>query len=322
LHILHTFGKVEVRRLAGAASMVRTWYYKLDRRYPGGSAANDAYRCLRAIMNVAVAHSQPGPVRGGLTDRPPAGLADNQQVKSILAQNLDRPRCRRRRRRALSRKRIASAITRAGRQRRSEEKTAEIQGLLRREQLVAPAAVSEAMGASVAALVAVIKELDVQVAGLEEQLTAGFDQHSDAKVVRSLPGLGTVLGARVLGEFGDDPDRYTDAQARKNYAGTSPITKASGKSKVVLARSPATSGWPTRATCRRSRPSRPAPVPGLSTTPAGPRATRTTVRYEQWQTGSSASCTVTSGMAPFTAKTSPGTTANKRSLDNLAPWDV
>jgi hypothetical protein len=40
----------------------------------------------------------------------------------------------------------------------------------------------------------------------------------------------------VLGEFGDDPDRYADARARKNYAGTSPITVASGKRKVVKAR--------------------------------------------------------------------------------------
>jgi transposase len=138
--------------------------------------------------------------------------------------------------RALSRKRIAAAITRAGRRRRSAERAAEIQAVLRREQLPAPAALSEAMGASVAAMVAVTRELNTQVAHLEEQLAVGFDQHPDAKVVRSLPGLGTVLGARVLGEFGDDPDRYADAKARKNYAGTSPITKASGKSKVVLAR--------------------------------------------------------------------------------------
>jgi hypothetical protein len=54
--------------------------------------------------------------------------------------------------------------------------------------------------------------------------------------VRSLPGLGTILGARVLGEFGDDPNRYLDARARKNYAGTSPLTRSSGKSRVVTAR--------------------------------------------------------------------------------------
>jgi hypothetical protein len=45
-----------------------------------------------------------------------------------------------------------------------------------------------------------------------------------------------VLGARVLAEFGDDKRRYTDAKARKNYAGTSPITRQSGKKKLVLAR--------------------------------------------------------------------------------------
>jgi transposase len=138
--------------------------------------------------------------------------------------------------RTLSRKRIASAIGRAGRQRRIQERAAEIQAFLRADQLAAPAIISEAMGATVAALVAVIAELNTQIARLEEQLAEGFEQHPDAKIVRSLPGLGTILGARVLGEFGDDPNRYHDAKARKNYAGTSPITKASGKSKVVLAR--------------------------------------------------------------------------------------
>ena len=52
----------------------------------------------------------------------------------------------------------------------------------------------------------------------------------------SQPGLGPVLGARVLAEFGDDPRRYADGKARRNYAATSPITRASGKKKVVAAR--------------------------------------------------------------------------------------
>jgi len=68
------------------------------------------------------------------------------------------------------------------------------------------------------------------------EVEAGFESHPDAEVVRSLPGLGTVLGARVLGEFGDEPNRYTNAKSRKNYAGTSPITRASGTKRVVLAR--------------------------------------------------------------------------------------
>jgi transposase len=63
-----------------------------------------------------------------------------------------------------------------------------------------------------------------------------FEQHPDAKIIRSLPGLGMILGARALAEFGDDPNRFDDAKSRKNYASTSPITRASGKHRVVLAR--------------------------------------------------------------------------------------
>ncbi len=62
------------------------------------------------------------------------------------------------------------------------------------------------------------------------------DPHPDAEILRSQPGLGPVLAARVLAEFGDDPHRYADPKSRKNYAGTSPITKASGTRRVVLAR--------------------------------------------------------------------------------------
>ena len=75
-----------------------------------------------------------------------------------------------------------------------------------------------------------------QIAVLAQQLAADFEQHPDAGVVRSPPGLGTILGAQVLGEFGDVPDRYATAKSRRNYAGTSPITRASGNKRVVLAR--------------------------------------------------------------------------------------
>jgi transposase len=138
--------------------------------------------------------------------------------------------------RGLSRSKIAAALRRGGRRRRAEERAAEIQAALRADQLGAPEVISEAMGASVRSLVAVVAEVSKQIASLEQELSERFDQHPDAKVVRSLPGLGTVLGARVLGEFGDDPNRYPETKSRKNYAGTSPITKASGKQRVVLAR--------------------------------------------------------------------------------------
>src|SRR5215207_8545017 len=75
-----------------------------------------------------------------------------------------------------------------------------------------------------------------QIEVLAGQVEQGFGQHPDVEIYRSQPGLGVILGARVLAEFGDDPDRYADAKARKNYSGMSPITRASGTKRVVLAR--------------------------------------------------------------------------------------
>ena len=138
--------------------------------------------------------------------------------------------------RGLSASKIAAALRRGGRQRRIDERASEIQAALRAPQLAAPAAVSTAMGVSVSASVAVIAAMVAQIAELARELETGFDKHPDAEVVRSLPGLGTILGARVLGEFGDEPNRYGNAKSRKNYAGTSPITRASGTKRVVLAR--------------------------------------------------------------------------------------
>jgi hypothetical protein len=138
--------------------------------------------------------------------------------------------------RQLSISKIAAALRRGGRQRRIEARAAEIQTALRTDQLEAASLVSEAMGSTVRALVAVTAELVAQIARLETELADRFDQHPDAKIIRSLAGVGMVIGARVLAEFGDDPNRFADAKCRKNYAGTSPITRASGKSHVVLAR--------------------------------------------------------------------------------------
>ena len=138
--------------------------------------------------------------------------------------------------RQLSRSKIAAALRRGGRQRRIDERAVEVQTALRSPQLEAPALVADAMGASTVALVAVIVEMQAQIARLEAELGDRFEQHPDAKIIRSLPGLGMTLGARVLAEFGDDPNRYADAKSRKNYSGMSPITRASGKHHVVLAR--------------------------------------------------------------------------------------
>jgi hypothetical protein len=136
----------------------------------------------------------------------------------------------------LSLSKIRSALKAAGRQRNLDTRALQIQEMLRRDQLAAPAAVTAAFGATTRAAVAIIAELNHQIADLEAELATHFETHPDADIYLSLPGLGVILGARVLGEFGDDPNRYTAAKCRKNYAGTSPLTVASGKKRAVLAR--------------------------------------------------------------------------------------
>jgi transposase len=135
----------------------------------------------------------------------------------------------------LSRAQITGALKRA-RRRKVEDKAAAIQAALRTEQLAQPPAVAAAYAATVRSLVSVITAFNAEIATLEEQVTACFGRTRDAEIYLSQPGLGQVLAARVLGEFGDDEHRYATARNRKNYAGTSPITRASGKKKVVLAR--------------------------------------------------------------------------------------
>ena len=136
----------------------------------------------------------------------------------------------------LSLSKIRSALKHAGRQRNIDARAHEIAVALRTEQLAAPATVTAAFAATTRATVGIIGELNRQITDLKTQLATHFETHPDADIYLSLPGLGVILGARVLGEFGDDPNRYTTAKSRKNYAGTSPLTVASGKKCAVLAR--------------------------------------------------------------------------------------
>jgi transposase len=138
--------------------------------------------------------------------------------------------------RQLSRSKINKALERGGRRRNLDRRTTEIFEGLRTPQLEAPQLVAEAFGSAVASTVAIISSMNTEIARLQDELAGRFDSHPDAEILTSLPGLGRVLGARVLAEFGDDPTRYADARARRSYAGMAPITKASGTRRVVLAR--------------------------------------------------------------------------------------
>jgi len=129
-----------------------------------------------------------------------------------------------------------SAALRRARRHDIPARAAAVKDALRAPQLAQPAAITTAYAAAVQATAAILITLNEQISRLETHVEAHFLQHPDAPIYLSQPGTGTVNGARMLAEFGDAPGRYASAKGRKNYAGSSPITRASGRSKVVLAR--------------------------------------------------------------------------------------
>jgi hypothetical protein len=127
-------------------------------------------------------------------------------------------------------------VLRSARRRNVEARAEQIRTLLRAPEIRQPGPVQAVYAATVTSEVAVITALNAQIERLQAVVAEHFGRHPDAEIYTSLPGLGVVLAARGLGEFGDAPERYVDAKARKAYAGTAPITKASGRKKTVLAR--------------------------------------------------------------------------------------
>ena len=136
----------------------------------------------------------------------------------------------------VSQAKLVSALRKAGRQRNLESRAAELQVSLRKPHLEQPPTLATTYGIVVSSSVRLIRLYNQQLVELEQELQKSFELHPDAELYLSLPGLGFVLGARVIGEFGDDPNRYVDAKARRAYSGMAPVTRASGQSRIVAAR--------------------------------------------------------------------------------------
>ena len=218
------------------ADMVRTDSHQL-RAVAGDTAQAAAVKVVtrthKTLIWERTRHTQR--LRHALQDYFPAALEafedlDAPDTLELLARAPDPASAAR-----LTTAQISAALKRA-RRRGIAAKAGQIQAVLRAAHLGQPEVVTAAYAVSVRALITVLSTLNEQVKTLQGQVEAYFGQHPDAEIIMSQPGLGPVLGARVLAETGDDPTRYASAKARKNYAATSPITRASGKKKAVLAR--------------------------------------------------------------------------------------
>lgn len=129
----------------------------------------------------------------------------------------------------LTKTRIAAALRRAGRKRGIDDLAADIVERLRAPQLRQPDLVEQAMGRQAVALLAMLDAACAGADDLEQAAAEEFRKHPDHAVITSFPGLADLTGARVLAEIGDDRDRFADNRALKAYAGSAPVTRASGK---------------------------------------------------------------------------------------------
>ena len=136
----------------------------------------------------------------------------------------------------LTRTQLKAVLKRAGRQRGIDAEVERLHASLRLPQMRQLPLVETAMGRQALALLGKFEAACSAADDLAEASVELFEQHPDAAIITSFPGLGALSGARVLAEIGDDRGRFADARALKAYAGSAPVTRASGKSHAVMVR--------------------------------------------------------------------------------------
>ena len=131
---------------------------------------------------------------------------------------------------------LRAVLRKAGRSRGIDTEAARLREAFRASQMRQLPLVEQAMGRQALALLGQLDAACASAGDLERAVTESFNQHPDAGIITSFPGLGAITGARVLAEIGDDRSRFSDAKGLKAYAGAAPITRASGKTRSVTHR--------------------------------------------------------------------------------------
>jgi transposase len=136
----------------------------------------------------------------------------------------------------LTRTQLQAALKRAGRKRGIAAEADRIRDIFRAEWAHQPPLVEDALGKQMLALLMQLDAACTAADQLAQAVQDAFPQHPDAEILLGFPGLGIQLAARILAEIGDDRTRFADARGLKAYAGSSPITRASGKKSSITRR--------------------------------------------------------------------------------------
>ena len=135
-----------------------------------------------------------------------------------------------------NRTQLRALLKKAGPKNTIDAEVERLHTTLRAPQLRQLPLVEQAMGWQALAL---LRQLDAACASADDLAKASIHAltaHPDAEIITRFPGLGSLSGAPVLAELGEDRSRFADAKGLKAYAGAALITRASGKNMTVTAR--------------------------------------------------------------------------------------
>jgi len=82
-------------------------------------------------------------------------------------------------------------------------------------------------------LVAQLQTLATHIDAYDREIQRVLKLHPDGELYLSLPGAGDFLAARMVGELGDNRDRYHDSSIAQCEAGTAPVTRTSANTRTV-----------------------------------------------------------------------------------------
>lgn len=201
----------------------RSRYWRAPSRTPCGTDSRSATRSARCC-----ASTTPAALVAFL---PKAGGLARPDARAVLAA-APTPTVAAR----LTLSQLRAALKRGGRVRGVEQEAERLKSVFRSEHAHQPALVEKALGIQLLALLGQFDAACKAGDDLEAAVEQYFGRHPQARILLSFPGLGVQLAARVLAEVGDDPGRFADARGLKAYAGSAPITRASGKKHFVARR--------------------------------------------------------------------------------------
>ena len=81
-----------------------------------------------------------------------------------------------------------------------------------------------------------LKSINESIQGYDQELKEAVTKHADYEIMASFPGSATKTQARMIAALGDDRSRYDDSQSFQCAAGIAPLTRQSGKQKIVSSR--------------------------------------------------------------------------------------